>query len=422
MVMRIVFNECKKALTSPIILVLLVLFTAYNIFLIHNVSDNKEQLHVVNELAEKYGVKITDESLSKLEGDLKKDLSAFNEITEKETSKTYANPTEFFDQLRYEQEVLFTKKDLNFLHKIYLKKIYFESAKTIVESYKKIDIKHLGESSIRSFELSGTAAETFRKQFEKFADRFDELQGNGEHTQWFFAGKQYFMHSLLFKFVFKHIIFESIILIVLATALITNYEIENKAHLVAFTAKRGRCLMIDKLLASLLVTLAITMFLLVTTLGTYFTSFDYTHLLNSSISSFFNWEYQFPYISWWDMSFLTFTILCIVLMTVCMLLFSALTFSISILFKNSYFTVLIFWIQFFILFMLQGFVPSSSNLIFYAGFNLSSLIFNPHVWFMGNKGLIMYKHYELITVLIWTFIIVMLCVFSIKRFKKQEII
>ena len=95
----------------------------------------------------------------------------------------------------------------------------------------------MGETEISKYGLSGTAADTLRKQYVKFAERFDELQENGEHTQWFFAGKQYFMHRLLFKTVFKHIIFESIILIVLATALLTTYEFESRTHLVAYQQK-----------------------------------------------------------------------------------------------------------------------------------------------------------------------------------------
>ena len=59
--MRIVFHECKKAFTSPILITLLVLFSALNIFLIVSNSYFKEELKVANELADTYGVKITDE-------------------------------------------------------------------------------------------------------------------------------------------------------------------------------------------------------------------------------------------------------------------------------------------------------------------------------------------------------------------------
>lgn len=51
--MRIILLECKKALLSSIILGLLLLFTAWNIFIIYNGSDFKKELAIVNELAGK---------------------------------------------------------------------------------------------------------------------------------------------------------------------------------------------------------------------------------------------------------------------------------------------------------------------------------------------------------------------------------
>ncbi|MGM9922921.1 MAG: hypothetical protein ACI35R_01575 [Bacillus sp. (in: firmicutes)] len=420
--MRIIFYECKKAFTSPIILALLILFSAYNIYLIYNSSDFKEELHVANELAETYGVNITDESLSKLDQDLQKELADFNMITEKKSSQTFGSAVEFFNQLRFEDQELYTKDEVRFFYSVYLKEIYAGNAETIDASYKEFDIEGIGESEISRYGLSGTAADTLRKQYVKFAERFDKLQENGEHTQWFFIGKQYFMHGLLFKTVFMHMILESIILIVLATALITNYEFENKTHLVTYAAKRGRRLMADKLVASLLATTGITAFLLMITLSAYFIIFDYSNLFKSAISSGFNWEYNFPNVSWWNMSFLTYLILGIVLSYVCMLLFSAITFIISIIIKNSYYTFFLFGAIFAAFFMLQGFIPTSSNLIFITGFNLSSLVLNPQAWFMGNKGLLLFKHFELITVSVWTVIIVVLCIFCLKRFKKQAIV
>ena len=106
--------------------------------------------------------------------------------------------------------------------------------------------------------------------------------------------------------MFKYLIFEALILIVLATALLTNFEFENKTHLVTYSTTRGRHLMKDKLVASLLTATVITVLLLAITLVTYFTVFDYTHLWGSSISSAFNWEYNLPYVSWWELSFINY--------------------------------------------------------------------------------------------------------------------
>ena len=199
------------------------------------------------------------------------------------------------------------------------------------------------------------------------------MKQNGEHKEWFFVGTQYKTHSFLFRTMFKYLIFEALILIVLATALLTNFEFENKTHLVTYSATRGRHLKKDKLVASLLTATVITIFLLAITLITYFTVFDYTHLWGSSISSAFNWEYNLPYVSWWELSFINYLLAVILLVYISMLLFTAITFIISVFVKNSYFAFFLFFAFFAIAFMMPGFMPNSSNLLFITSYNLSVL-------------------------------------------------
>ncbi|WP_047983747.1 ABC transporter permease [Ornithinibacillus californiensis] len=420
--MQIVKFECKKALTSPIILFLLLLFTAYNILIVSNSSDFNKELHVANDVANSYGVEITDETLLKMEKDLQEELTHLNNITEEKAGQSFSSAGEFFSQLTYERQEKYSEDQLDSFYTIYLKEMYLDTAKHIDESYQKIDIKELGENNIQNYGLSGAASESLSKQYEKFGNRFDEMKRNMEHKRWFFAGKVYSMHSQLFKQLFLPIIFESIILIVLSTALITNYEFENKAHLVTYATKRGRRLMVDKLVASLAVSTILSVVLLAVALIVYFKVFDYTHLWHSSISSAFNWETNFPYVSWWEMSFLQYLVGAIALFYICMLLFSCSTFAIAVLLKNSYFTFFGFIAIFTILFMLQGFMPKSSNLIFVTGFNLTSLVLNPHQWFMASNGLLVFKYYEVITVLVAVVVITILFVFVMKRFNKQDIV
>ncbi|UII56792.1 hypothetical protein LS684_04815 [Cytobacillus spongiae] len=418
----ILFYECKKALTAPIILALLLLFSAYNIFNIYSSSSFKEELHVANQLASKYGSHITSESLSTLEIDIKEELYVLNEMTEKKSGQTYESAFDFFSELSYEDEQRYADNELLFMHELYLKEMYAETAKAIKPSYEKINIEKIAESEIVRYKLEGQAAVTLRNQFAKFAERFADLQSNGEHTQWFFSGKQYYMHSLLFKDVFRGLVIELIILVVLATALVVNYEFENRTQLVTYSAKRGRRLLGDKLVASLIVTMTVMTILLFLTLGSYFIVYDYSHLFKSSISSAFNWEGNFPNVSWWSMSFMTYLLVGIALMYIALLLISMITFVIAVFVKNSYYTFLLFGGVFIILYLLQGFMPASSNLLYITGFNLSTLLLNPQTWFLGSKGLLLFKYYELITVSAWTIILVMLCTLCLRTFKNQSIV
>ncbi|MBS4196601.1 ABC transporter permease subunit [Lederbergia citri] len=419
--MRIILLECKKALASPIILGLLLLFSVWNVFLVYDSSDFKKELGVVNQIAKKYGIEITEESLMKLEKDLQPELSHLNSITEEKSGQTFEHASDFFAQLNYENQEHFTSKELQSFYELHLKEMYVGMAKSLDSTYAEFNIKKIGEKEIHGYRLSGAAAETLRNEYDKFANRFEELKQNKEYNQWFFAGKPYAMHSLLFRTFFKTILIEAMILIVLSTALITNFEFENRTQLVTYTTRRGRKLMLDKLKASLMTTSIITTFLLIVMLAAFFIVFDYSYLWKTAISSGFNWDYNFPYISWWDFSFLTYLLLAIIVSYVCMFLFSIFTFSLSAMLKNSYFTFILFAVIFIALFILPAFIPGSLKLKLFVGFNLSNLVLNPHQWWMGASGLMMFKYYEVGTILAWTAIFAICCYVSLKKFAKLDI-
>lgn len=415
--MRIIINECKKALTSPILLALFIVFSAFNIFVIISSSDHKEELKMVNEIIDQYGRDITANSLERLESDIQIDLAELNRMTASEFTSIH----EFFDGLRFEDQEKYNEKQWEFFNRLQLKEMYFNIAKSIDESYGEIDIQKLAEAEINKYNLSGNAAETLLHEYEKFSDRFDEMVQNGEHKQWFFAGKAYFMHSFLFKTVFLHIIIEALLLIVLTTALITTYEFESKTHLVAYSTKRGRKLMKNKLLASVTVATIIAVFLFAITLGTFFTVFDYSHVWNTSISSAFNWEYNFPNVAWWDLSVGVFLIGVIALVFIVLLLFVGLTFAISIAVKNSYISFFLMAALFVLMWLLPSFMPKSSILLFVSAYTLPTLLLAISSAFMGSSGLIMFENFEWMTIGCWTVITIAVSFMSYKRFKKIDV-
>ncbi len=417
MAKRIVWYECKKALTSPILIGLLLLFTAFNIFVIMSNSYFKDELKVANQLVEKYGRQITDESLIQFEKDLQVDFAQLKEITGQEFSSVY----DFVEQLPYEERELYSEQDWHFIGQLQLKEMYFGMANDIDENYASIDLQQVAEGTVAQHGLSGNAEKTLLREYDKFSQRFEEMKQNGEHKEWFFAGKAYFMHKFLFKTVFLHIAIEALMLIVLATALITNYEFENRTHLVTYGTSRGRRLMKDKLGASVVTAAFLTTFLLVVTLGTYFTVFDYTKLWGTTISSAFNWEYNFPNVSWWDLSVGLFLAGVIVIIYIAMLLFSGLSFALTTLLKNSYIAAILMATFFVLALLIPGFMPPSSNLLFITSYNLSILVMNISASFMGSSGLVMFKNFEWMTILCWTIITIVLCLFSLKWFNKKDI-
>ena len=94
--MRIIYHECKKAFTSPILLTLFVVFSAFNIFLIVGNTYVNDELKVANELSETYGLEITDKSLKKFEQDLQMDYAELTSITGEEFKSVY----DFLDDIQ----------------------------------------------------------------------------------------------------------------------------------------------------------------------------------------------------------------------------------------------------------------------------------------------------------------------------------
>ncbi|MFJ7935940.1 hypothetical protein [Sporosarcina sp. NPDC096371] len=417
MTMRIVWYECRKALTSPILIGLVLLFTAFNIFVIVSNSYFKDELKVANQLVEKYGREITDQSLQHFEKDLQIDLALLKEITGQEFGSVY----DFVEQLPYEKRELYSEQDWHFIEQLQLKEIYFSMANDIDKSYADIDLKKVAANDIAKYGLSGNAEKTLLREYDKFSQRFEEMKQNGEHKEWFFAGKVYFMHKVLFKTVFLHIAIEALMLIILSTALITNYEFENRTHLVTYGTSRGRRLMKDKLVASIVTAALLTTFLLAVTLSTYFTFFDYKTLWGTSVNSAFNWEYNFPNVAWWDLSVGLFLVGVIIIVYITMLLFSGLTFALTTLVKNSYISAILMATFFVLALLIPGFMPTSSILIFMTSYSLSMLVMNIPASFMGSSGLVMFRNFEWMTVICWTIITIVLCLFSMKWFNKKDI-
>lgn len=419
--MSITLQECKKALTSPILIVLILLFAAFNVFLIFDYSDDRDELEVANALANTYGLAITGESLIRMEADLKKDLEALHDVVSSTTEQTFASVSEFLEGLDYEVEDLYSDDEWAFFNQMQIKEMYLNVAKSIDEEYDALDWQAIGEAEINKYQLSGQAADTLRSVYSRLSQRFEEIKENGEHKTWFFAGNPYRMHSFLFRTLFRSILYEALLLIVLATALITNFEFENNTHLVTYVTKTGRSLMKHKFVAALLTAAVMVTVILIITLLTYFSVFDYSYLWASAVSSALNWEYDLPYVSWWDFSFVEFLQWGVLLTYASVGLFTALVFAFSVFLKNSYGTFFLFAVFFAAGLLVPGFMPNASPLIFIAHYHPSTLVMNPHYWFMGSSGLTAFKHYEWMTVSLWACITTAVCVLALKRFHHQDI-
>ncbi|HZG61829.1 MAG TPA: hypothetical protein VEY68_15365 [Anoxybacillus sp.] len=411
--------ELKKAFQSPVVSILIMIFLFFNFWLIYNHAGIREELKVTNQLVERFGYKINAEMSAKLQNYYQSKLQKMNELTRKKFGKTYERAGDFFSEYEYRSEVL-SEEELHVITETAIVESYYELIQKIDETYRHLDLSQKAKMDIKMYGLSGKTAEVTREYYNKLNNRLDELIEAREHKNLFFIGYVYRMHSFLFKDLMRQMIFEVMILVVLITGHVTTYEFQNQTHLTTYASKRGRKLMLDKLVANLLASLCISSVILGATLLVYFLVFDYSGLWGIPISSFFNSEFPFPYISWWKMSFGLYLCCVLGMFLLCQLFFAAITFSVSIWIKNSYLVYAAFSILFGLFVLIPGIVPKTSPAIFWTKYTPFSLILNPHLWFIG-WNVFFPKNHEWLTVVIWTCLLAIATTVTFLKFNKEQI-
>ncbi|WP_421377872.1 hypothetical protein ACOJQI_11555 [Bacillus salacetis] len=418
--MMILKQELIKIIKNPVIPLLLLFFLVVNFLIVISHSYFKEEMSVLTDLVDVYGHEINEEMETRIHDDYEEIVSWVNEIAPNQKG-TYNHPSELLTDISILKENPLNHEDYQQLLRFTTIEQYIRDIEEIDTVYKELNLSDYGKSLIDMYGLSGSAAEEVRIESQKLEERANELLDMGEHKHLFFNGKLYEMHSLLFKNIGRALIFELMIIVVLITAALTNYEFEHRTSQVVFATKRGRKLVFDKLGASILGSLIAMMILIAITLTTFFITYDYSGLWDVPISSYFNAEGKLPFITWWNLSFLEYLMLFAVLIILIQLLFSGISFLLSILMKNTYLVFFAFAILLGIGFLLPGYMPRDTRFLFLVNYNPSGLILNPHEWLMGNGPFTMGPYYELITLGLWSLVLVVLTVGSILRFKSKSL-
>lgn len=413
--------ELKKIVTSPIVLALLLIFTAFNLFLIYADAPKSKDVAKLNEIIDEHGALMDKDARDRLTDSYERDLKDWNE----RNGKDFASPSEFFKPENYYPAIEsgeIPEKEVEEIGDLNIKRSLVTTAEGIEEKYQSLDLLASAEGQIKLFGFEGEAAETVRRQYEKLVPRLEEIQANQEHVQLFLPGTVFRSHSLVFKTLFSFVIIQAMLLVVLFTAYVTNYEYDQGSYLVAFSTKRGRSLMWDKLLAALTASAMATMFLVLATFGSYFLAVDYSRLWHIPISTGFLIEPDGnPFISWWDFSFIEYFLLGILLIFLLQMLFTLITFVLSLWIKNSYVVFIVFAILFGLGLLVPGEVPKNSILSLYSAFNPSSLVLGSRKWWMESGAFTSFQYYETITISSWLALFIFASWFSMKKFHTRNL-
>lgn len=409
--MRITWHEMKKAITSPVIVVLLVLFIVFNGFQIFSQSFLRVELKIVNDITSSYGNAITEAGLLEMQGDIDGDAEQLGAQQDAEM---------YLEEMTYEKYEQVNPAGQKAIDRLSLNYTYYALGMDLEARYKAIDMEELRKDLFDAVPMEGRLAEFMGGQFTKWENRYKEIVETEEYKEWFFAG-HYRMHSELFRSLVKNIAVQSILLVVLTTALIANYEVEQRTQFTIYTTKKGRSIIWHKFRACLHVSLLAFVLLAGCSLGLFFIVYDYSSVWNTAVSSGLNWEYKLPYITWWPLTVWQYLVLVLVAELFVVLIVSVLTFMVSLYIRNSYFTWIICLSMLIALFLLPSFLNAFPVLQFIASLNLSLLLMNPHMYFTGGTTFTMIQYFELWTILLWLVISLAGSGWAIRRFYKRDV-
>ena len=417
--MRILLFEIKKAILSPVILSLFVIFTAFNLFLIYENAYIKDDLKKVNQIANKYGTEINDDMLNRMKSDYESNLEKVNELTSSTVSKTYESMGDFFADQSFYLPEKFSEKEIDFFNETAILEFYYFSSLEIDESFLAIDLIQIAEQEMRMYGISGEAAELIRNQYDKMTERYVKVLENKEYKHVFPAQSVWETHLLLFKTMFRALLIEGVILTVLVTAYIMNFEFDRGTHLLAYSSKRGRNLWLDKFGAALITNVSFMILLLVISLTAYFSVFSYREFWGVPISSFFNAGKEW-FMSWWNLSFLEYLAAVVILSLLLIILFTFMTAIITRWMRNSYLVFFIFLCVFGVIYVNQAIFSSSSILFLFGYFTPVNLVLNSFSWFM-QRALTLTAYFEVITVTVWFVVLLLGVMYSFRSFRKCDL-
>lgn len=421
--MEIKKHEFNKILKSPIVMILIVIFMIYNTILIFNNSYIKEDLKLATSFIKEFGYKVNEDMLDKIDKTYEVELEELDKITLRKFQKEYKGIEEFLDSKEFLQSSTkdFSSEEIQLLDRLSVMNTYKSFAIDLIKEYEEIDIDEIIEGSIKSYGISGKAAEVVRRNYSDLGKRLEELKENEEHKNIYFLGKVYRTHKLLFKDILRTVIYEIMILTVLITTCLINYERDNGTELLIASTGKGRSLIKDKLIISIVWGIIVAIILIIFTLAMYFMIFDYSEVWKVPISSALNWETA-PMISWYNLNFLQYLSLAIVVILVSTVIFGLITFVISNFTKSSYISFFVFFIIFGGFCMVQKFINKDTSMAIYSNLNVFIMTLNPNMWFGEAGPMLTIKNYEAIT-LISNFIIVgLLSIISIIKFKREDIL
>ncbi len=381
--------EVKKLVSSVSLWILLLVFFAFNLFLISTTRWDPYP-DFVGEVAKTTGI-VLDEAFSERLKNVSVD----------------AADEEWLDSLK-------------------------EDTSQLVDHFDHYDITEVGEQYINylnAIDNEKLPESVEQKIQEKYAEMQQVVREKGQEDEalsLYHASATTTMHENLFDTIFGWLLVEGILLSVLLALLSIGYEKGNETEAFVFTTKTGRNLVATKLGASLLAGFSIYLFLTAATLLVYFTLHDYSAIWHSSVSNIFNFRQDLiagyrPFVTWQSHTILTYLLSKIGVALGLFTCFILLAFIVELRIRNSYLSFIVTLVLNALLVVIP-LVSSNIYLSYYITLSPVWLWLKHTLWFTDGDIDILWRHFEWTGSFFSILFLLLGAVTGFNRFKRRDIL
>ncbi len=267
-------------------------------------------------------------------------------------------------------------------------------------AYEGLDMMELKATKVhlQGAHLSDKMEQFVSKCYQKLQTRMEEIIATGEADSLFYPGEQYKMHSFLFGTIFKVVLAQISILMVLSVLMAMDYDRIYRTADLVYTSKIGRNRVLYEVISGTGVGTCLSLGLSAVVFGSYFIIYPYKNVWNTFISSGMMMEergiLKYPYITHMPMTvqgYFWITLLVSIFVAVCMGLIAA---GIMLLVKNSYLTFLIQVVLCLGWCLLAFQIHTGTLLDTILLFSPAALWMQCGEWFMENSLYTSFKGYE----------------------------
>lgn len=294
---------------------------------------------------------------------------------------------------------------------------YEDNIERAAHYYESVQIDEIAESYCNLMHLEGKAAEYVRTEFLKLEGQF---QNAGEQIITFFAPYRMYIFDFITTYLLFALNLEGISIAVIVTLYCIERERSNRTVTTIYSTSKGKNILYDKLLASVMASLICFGLLVIMTLLLASCMFPVNTIMDTLVSNPMVTLKGTPCISNVSMTIGGYIFKSLGMTCILAVIYSIGSFSIGIRAKNCYYAFGMVLVLLSVMKTFSSMAPTSTNLFFWTQYNPLDMALKAGTWFLYNAGNFSPLGYEIYTVMIWLLICSGGCFWGFARLTKMK--